>query len=73
MRGTLWLDINEKFYQSLPEDIRLIVEEATEEAAAWQRLQRSAEDEACLQKMIDYGLEKIELDVVPFEEASASC
>jgi len=72
IRGMIWLDINEKFYQSLPEDIKKIVKEATEEAAAWQRGLRTGEENEHLQKMIDYGLEKIELDVKPFEEATAS-
>ena len=72
IRGMIWLNINEKFYQSLPEDIRKIVKEATEEAAAWQRAQAADAEEKHLQKMIDYGLEKIVPDVKPFEDATAS-
>jgi tripartite ATP-independent transporter DctP family solute receptor len=70
--GEIWLNINEKFYQGLPEDIRKIVKEATEEAAAWQRAQAAGEEEKYFQTMIDYGLEEIVPDVKPFEDATAS-
>lgn len=61
--------INEVFYQELPDDIRAILNEVIAELVAWQRGAQIAKNEAALEELKAYGVELIEIDRAPLQDA----
>ncbi|HEV8306784.1 MAG TPA: TRAP transporter substrate-binding protein [Methylomirabilota bacterium] len=60
--------MNEKAYQSLPPDLRKVVEEAARESVAWARSEGDRVAEETLKKMEAEGAKLAKVDVRPFQE-----
>ena len=63
--------INETFYQSLPEDLRAILDECIEAASEWQMTYVENSDSGNLQALIDSGMEVTYPDMEEFRAATA--
>lgn len=63
--------INETFYQSLPEDLRTILDECIAEAGEWQMTYVENSDADNLQALIDSGMEVTYPDMEEFRAATA--
>lgn len=63
--------INEQFYQSLPDDLKELLQECIAEAADWQMTYVENSDDSNLQEMIEKGLEVTYPDMEEFREATA--
>jgi tripartite ATP-independent transporter DctP family solute receptor len=62
------ITINEKTYQSLPPDLRKVVEDAAREAVAWGRAEGETVAQETLKKMEAEGAKLAKIDVRPLQE-----
>lgn len=60
----------EAFFSTLPEEQMKIIEETAHEAGVYSQKITAEEDAAVIQKMKDAGVEVIEVDKAPFQEAT---
>jgi len=65
-----WLLINEDFYQSLPDDLKAVVDEAGEEVTQFVVKINAEESKGYVDKLKSEGMEFIEVDISEFKEAS---
>ncbi|MDT8860352.1 TRAP transporter substrate-binding protein [Alkalihalobacillus sp. MEB130] len=66
----LSLNISDKFYQSLSDEDKQIIDEAGKEATLYGRQLANDLDEEFYNKLLEEGLESISIDRTPFEEAA---
>jgi TRAP-type mannitol/chloroaromatic compound transport system substrate-binding protein len=66
------ITINDKVYQSLPEDVRKIMVDAAREAIAWGRKAAEAETEDVVRKMAAEGATVVNVNRAPFAEKAVS-
>ena len=66
------ITINDKVYQSLPEDVRKIMVDAAREAIAWGRKAAEAETEDVVRKMAAEGATVVTVNRAPFAEKAIS-
>jgi tripartite ATP-independent transporter DctP family solute receptor len=68
--GTMYLCVSEKWYQSLPDDLKQVVEEAAKDACDWQVKTYREQAESDHQALLDAGLQETYPDIDSFKEAT---